>query len=434
MFLLRYLKAAARGALAPARAARRRPWLALAVAGLVLAASAAAAGGYVRHQWHAALQDLAADRPAEARERLAVCLFVWPNDPEVHRLAARAARLSGDVKAAEDHLKRCLKLPGGRTEAVQLENLLLRVQTGEADELFPILEQWVERKHPESPLILETLARAFIHRLRYKPALACLSKWNEIRPDTARVLQWRGWVYERLNNHKAATEDYHKALKLDPDLLAVRLRVATMLLEDKRAPEAVPHMERLYRQAPDKPEVQAGLGLCRFYQNRPQEARRLMEAAVVHLPQDPALLVHLAKLDLDDGKGVEAERRLRAVLKTDPSDTEALYNLASALRLQRRTAEADGALKDFNRAKEKVDRFNKLLREVADSPTARAADYAEIGTVLISLGKDRLGVYWMEQALERDPGLQQAHKALAEHYEKKGDRQRAALHRSRLRK
>jgi tetratricopeptide (TPR) repeat protein len=337
------------------------------------------------------------------------------------------------VPTAEGHLKRCLKLHGGATEGVQLEFLLIRVQTGEVDQVFPILERWVEKNHPQSPIILETLARAYIHRLRYKPALACLSKWVEIRPKTAKAHQWRGWVNERLNNHKVAAEDYRRALEIDPNLVVARLRLAEMLLEEKRAPEAVPHLELLYRRDPENPQVQARLGLCRFYQNRPQEARRLMEAAVVHLPKDPSLLVHLAKLDLDDGKAVAAEQRLRKVLQTDPTDTEALITLASALRLQDRISEADEALKDFDRAKEKVDRFNKLLQQVADSPTAKAADYAEIGNLLLSIGKDRLGVYWLERALERDPGHQPTHKALAEYYEKQGDREQAALHRRLLR-
>jgi tetratricopeptide (TPR) repeat protein len=239
-------------------------------------------------------------------------------------------------------------------------------------------------------------------------------------------------VYERLNEYKRAAADYHKALELNPRLVPVRLRVAEMLLEDKRAPEAIPHVELLYRQEPNNPQVRARLGMCRFYQNRTGEARKLMEDAVAHLPRDAALLLHLAKLDLQEGRGVQAEQHLRAVLKADPSDTEALYNLASALSLQGRTAEAEKALKDFNWYKERVDRFNKLLQQVADSPAATADDYAEIGTLLLGIGRTHLAVYWLERALERDAGHQATHKALAEHFEKQGDRQRAAAHRRRL--
>src|SRR5262249_51357433 len=152
--------------------------------------------------------------------------WLWPRSPEVHQLAARAARLSGDTQAAENHLNQCLKLNGGATEPVQLEFLLLRVQTGGLEEGASPLVACVGKGLPEAPLILETLARAYIPLLRYKPAYACLSRWIELRPDEAKAYQWRGWVLERLSRYKVAMEDYQRALELNPDLFPVRLRVA----------------------------------------------------------------------------------------------------------------------------------------------------------------------------------------------------------------
>jgi tetratricopeptide (TPR) repeat protein len=432
--MLQYLRASGRGLTYPVRAARRRPWLALlGLAVLGLAGAVAAGGWYVYHQWEQAQADLAADRPKEALSRLEICLHLWPRDPEVRLLAARAARLSGDLQAAEAHLKQCIKSQGGATEAVQLEFLLLRVQTGEVDEVAPTLVDCVEKGHRESPLILETMAGAYMARLRYRSALACLSRWIEVSPQTAKALYWRGLVLERLNHHKDAARDYRQALKLDPGLFRARLRVAELLLEDKRTPEALPHLERLYREAPDHPEVQARLGICRYLLNQRDEARRLMEAAVVRLPNDPALLVHLARLDLEQGRAAEAERRLRKVLKMDPADTEALHNLVNALQFQGKTEEAAAALKEHQKAREQVDRANQLLREVADSPSATPADFAEVGELLLRIGRDRQGVYWLEQALERDPGQLRAHTALAAHYEHKGESDRAASHRRWLR-
>jgi tetratricopeptide (TPR) repeat protein len=414
-------------------ACRRRPLVALALLFTVAAGTAAGVWLYAKHQWDAARLALKQDRAAEARERLGICLAVWPRSPEVHLLAARAARLTSDLDAADGHLKRCLQLQGGASEAVQLEFLLMRVQTGEIDELVPTLLDTVERGHPEAPIILETLAGAYILRLRYKPAYACLSRWIELEPENAKPYHWRGWVLERLNNPKPATEDYHKALELDPDLIPVRLRVAEMLLENKQAPDALPHLERLYRQVPNDPQVQARLGTCRLFQGRTAEARQLLEAAVVHLPRDPALLVDLARLDMQEGRVVEAERWLRQVLEFDSSDTEALYVLASALQHQGRAEESAEVMADYERKRGLVERINEMLKDVADSPTARADDYAELGSLFLQIGRDKFGVYWSERALERDPVNQQAHRALAEYYERTGDAAKAAVHRRSLR-
>jgi Flp pilus assembly protein TadD len=351
---------------------------------------------------------------------------------EIHLLAARASRLAGDVTAAEQHLNTCLKLRGGATEAVQLEFLLMRVQTGDVDAVAPILLASVESGHPESPLILETLARAYTIRLRYKLAWACLSRWIELSPNESKAFVLRGWVLERLDNHKAGREDYYRALELDPDSIPARLRIAEMLLQDKQAPEAEPHLERLYKLAPNSPQVQGQFGVCRFLQGRREEARRFLEAAVVHLPHDPALNVALASLDLQDGRGLDAERRLRALLKKDPSDTEALYVLVSALQLQGKIEESTAALAEFEEKRKLVERVNLLLKDVADSPSARADDYAEIGQLFFQIGRSKYGIYWSERALELDPRNQEAHKALAAHYEQVGDTTNAAYHRRQL--
>jgi tetratricopeptide (TPR) repeat protein len=414
----------------------RHPRLALFATFLLAAGICLGLWQYALHQWRAAQAALKEDRPAEARDRLRFCLRVWPRSPEVHLLAARAARVVGDLGAAEDHLNRCMQLQDGASDGVQLEFLLIRVQTGESDGAHSPLSALfdaAQKGHPDTAVILETIARAYIIRLRYKPAYDCLNYWVQIQPNAAKPYQWRGLVRERLNNHKGAMEDYLRALELDHELLPVRIRVAEMLLEDKQAPEALPHLERLMRQAPDDPRVQARMGMCRYLQGRTEEARQLMEGAVVHLPKDPALLVALANLELQAGQAQQAEKRLRAVLDADPSDTEALFVMASVLRFQGRTEQAAAVLADYERKRAVVDRINDLLKDKADSPIATANDYAEIGHLFFEISHEKFGVYWSERALEKDGENQTAHRALAAHYERKGDAAMAEAHRRHIR-
>lgn len=398
-------------------AARRRPGRTalIAVIAVVMMAGVAAVGiwRYALHAWNASGRELEQDEVAEAQKHLDVCLWVWPRSSEVHHRAARAARLAGDLSAAESHLNRCLELDEGATEQVQLEFLLLRVQTGEVDKLATPLFELVENGHPDSPEILKTVALAYILRLRYKPASACLTLWIDRQPNLPRPYHWRGWVLERLNNSKAAMQDYLKALELDPGLVEVRVRVVEMLLEDRLAPEAKPHLDLLIQQAPESPQVQARLGMCRFLEGRLEEARKLMESAVKELPYDPALQVTLANLDLQEGRPADAERRLRTVLETDASDTEALFVLGSALNALGRSDEAEKVVAEFERKRKTVDRINDLLKE-ADSPSTTAAELAEIGELFLTIGRNRFGVYWLERALDKDPNNPTAQRALAD--------------------
>lgn len=399
-------------------------------AGIVLASLGLHAYGV--YQWRAARKSLDRDRPDEARRQLAVCLLVWPSDPDVHLLAARAARQTADFAAAESHLGRCLKLSGGATEATQLEFLLMRVQQGEVDEVAPALAAHVEEGHPESPLLLKTLAQAYMHQLRYRPAYAALSRWIDVTPDSPTPFHWRGWVQERMNQPMLAMRDYERALELGPDLAEVRLHVAELLLQGYKLDEALSQLEQLRAQFSERADVLALLGRCRLLQNEPGEARRLMETAVKRLPDDVPLLLALARLDLQERQPAAAEERLRHALQVDPTHTEAYFALATALRRQERHQEAEVTLKEYEKYGALLDRSNLLLKQEALHPTNNPDTYAEIGTLLLRLGNEQLGLYWLSEALSRDPGHQASHRALVEHFENSGAAERAAAHRRRL--
>jgi predicted Zn-dependent protease len=89
-------------------------WTAL-VALVVAAGAGIGVWQYALYQWRAAELAVKEDRPAEAQDRLKFCLRVWPRSPDVHLLAARAARLAGDLSDAETHLNRCIELQGVAT-------------------------------------------------------------------------------------------------------------------------------------------------------------------------------------------------------------------------------------------------------------------------------------------------------------------------------
>jgi tetratricopeptide (TPR) repeat protein len=414
----------------PPRVARRRPrTAALVLLLLVLAGVGAGLPCYAYYQWRAARAALKDGRLADARRSLDVCLFFWPRSVPVHLLAARAARTSGDFEAAEAHLNRCLKLENGATEDIQLEFLLMRVQTGEVDTVAPELMKYVDKKHPDTPIILESISGAYMHDLRYGPALGILNRWVQEAPDSAQPYYWRGWVWERMNSYNSGMEDYQQALERDPDLVPARLRLAEMYLERSNPAEALPHLERLSRQHPERADVKARLGQCRFLQGDLKAARPLLEAAAPELPRDSALLIHLAKLELQEGRPAEAEKWLRQLLQADPADLEAQYTLVSSLQLQGRQEEAAAALAHYEQDKALLQRADRLLKDEAEHPGHDAAAPFEIGTIFLRIGQARLGEYWLNQALERDPGHKPSHQALAEYYESKGKPDQAAPHR-----
>ncbi len=413
-------------------AARRRPrTTAVVLAAFLLVGAVVGLYACVWRQWEAARAALKEGRPKEARSDLDLCLSLWPDSVRVHLLAARAARLSGDFPAAESHLNRCLKLGDDKAD-VQLEFLLMRAQTGEEDVVAEDLLRYVDNKHPETSVIMETLAGAYMDKLRFAPALAALNRWLEAEPNSTRALEWRGWVMERLNQQDQAVEDYERALTLDPNLLSPHLRLADMALAKSDPTTALPHLERLDRRYRDRPDVKALLGRCRFQQGQTEEARRLMEAAVKDLPKDPQLLVALGRLDVQEGRAAEAEQYLRRALQEDPTDAEARYTLIAALRYQGREEEAASAQQQYEKDAALLRQAEKQLSDETVHPSNDPNALYDIGELFLRGGQGRVGEYWLNRALEIDPRHKPSLKALAEYYDGKGEKEQAEAYRRRL--
>lgn len=413
---------------------RKRSRLLPFVALVLLAAAGAGFYGYALHRWDAAQKAVKEKHYDEAQRDLKLCLLVWPRSVPVHLLAARTARLRGELKEAEAILNRCLKLNKGSSAEIQLEFLLLRVQGGEIDRVVDELMLYVETGSPDSPLILETLALVYMQTRRYGQAFKCLSRWHDIEPDSPEPFRWRGWVLERMNDRDAALNEYKQALARDPNHFQVRFRLAETYLERNDPGAAAPLLEELWKQFPDRGDVQARLGQCRFIQGEMEEARRFLEAALKQLPDDPAVLIYLAKIDLreDPPRLAEAEDLLHRAIALDPTDLETQYQLIRCLEMQGRPKEAQALQKQMDRDQATLKRVHQTLREDADRPVTDPVLLTEVGLTFLRAHNDHVALFWLNRALESDPDYQPALKALVEYYEKNGQATKAAPYLRRL--
>ncbi len=413
---------------------RRHPFRASFSVLVVLASTAGLSlYGWAVYNWRQARIDYASKQYDRADHHLGFCRRIWPNDPSLLLLSAKTSRQTGDTGAAEVYLDRYFRSDPVSREEAQIEFLLLRVQTGDDEAVEPLFNI-VEQKHPDSSTILESISLTYMRRLRYEAANGSLTKWIELHPDLATPYEWRGWVYERSASPASALKDYKKALDLDPSLMLVRLRLVELLLEEKKVPEVVPHLEILTRQAPDRVEVKARLGMLRFLEGRSREARQLLEEVEPQLAKnDMAPVVSLARLDVQEGKGVDAERRLRRVIALDPTESDARFVLVSALQLQGRESEALIAQQEQFKINERNVRVNQLLRDRADKADATTDEWCEIGSIFLEMQMEARGTYWLDKVLARDPNHQATHRVLTEYYDRKGDAAQAASHRRMLR-
>jgi predicted Zn-dependent protease len=407
---------------------RRHPCRSLGLALLLLAAGLV--GGVNLWAWHAfgaASQALQREQFDEAQRQVDLCSSVWPRSVAVHCLAARIARWRRDYPQAEEHLKACRRLQPEATEEVQLEWLLLRGEEGDR-EAAQALWRWVANNHPESAEILASLSRTFMRQLQYLQALRCLDTWLERCPDTVRALDWRGWVWEHLQQATKALADYQRVLELSPEREATRLRLAQLQLSRYEGPAARHTLEPLRQSRPNDPEVLLLLARCRALEGKPREAAELLDTVLAAQPDNSATLLVRGDVALQLDQPEQAETFLRRGLAISPDDRDLLHLLHQSLRKQPgREEEADRCLDRYNQVKKDLDRLNGLLRTEAAADNADTASV--IGTLLIRLHQEPIGLHWLHHALEIDPLHPASHEALAAFYEQHEDPEQAREHR-----
>jgi tetratricopeptide (TPR) repeat protein len=411
------------------RAVRAHPWRT--VLALLLVGLGGAAGGWYAwgcYHWRAALRALEADDPGQARPHLARCLQVWPRSATVRLLAAQAARRDGACDEAAQILKVCRQLQAPAA-ALAREHVLLQAQQGDlgAEDEADLLAAGASDE-PDAPLILEALTRGYLETHRLAAAYRCVDRLLRLRPDHLAALLWRGSILERLNRFEDALEDYRKALALRPESISARLSLGEVLLHLGRFEESAEHFEDLRRRLPDNAAIQLGLARCRHGLGQLGPARRLVEGLPRTVAREPLVLREKGLLALEEGRGAEAERWLRATLALAPHDREAHYALYNCLKRAGHEDEAARHRAALARLDADLKRLAALSRKAVEAG-ATPASRCEAGVLCLRLGREEEGACWLRGVLRDAPGYRDAHRALADYYQRIGNPALAARHR-----
>jgi tetratricopeptide (TPR) repeat protein len=368
-------------------------------------------------------------RPRDASAHLERVLRVCPDSPEALRLAARAARQSGDLEAARDHLQLAQRLEDPPSDETVLEWSMLQAEAGELGKVEAFLRAKVAAGHPESRFISEALARGYLGALRLHETLAAVREWVKLAPDDPAAYSTRARLWVQVKVFGRAAEDFAEAVRLDPERDPDRHGLALSLIEVNRHAEAIPHLERLRAKKPYAPDLDVYLALALARVGRSAEAVQLLDHALAADPNNVVALTGHARVDLESGRDADAEHYAKRVLAKRPRDRSAVHVLYQALVGQGREDEAKavkGRLMELDDLLvRQYDLANRLIPQRPDDPELQY----QLGEVFLNLGDTVQAESWWLTVVRRNPSFTKAHQALTKLYEATGQPEKAVEHR-----
>ena len=215
----------------------------------------------------------------------------------------------------------------------------------------------------------------------YQSAELYTRLWNQTadelmakHPDSYRVHQLGGEVYEAKNDYDQAIREYSLALERKPDLPNMHYRIGQMYLhQDSEEVDDKAMKEFIEEKSidPDSAVTDLAMAGIEMHRHNLDKAKPLYEEAV---RLDPGLVearVGLAKVLLEKHDPASAEHLLLDVVAQHPDSAEAHYVLMLAYRGQKKMTEAAEQMSIFNRLQtEKEQKFQNKLNALLNGKPA----------------------------------------------------------------
>jgi len=352
-----------------------------------------------------------------------------PQSAEGQFRLGRALRRAGSLGKSMNHLRRAREL-GWDEQAVDFQQQLAALQSGNVEVSIERLSIALPADDPRRAEAYEAATLFAIERQNLDGALQLTAHWLELEPQSIRAHLIRAYGHEVAQQWKLAADDYQFVRQQDPENVNARRSLGKMLLELNQPQAARREFEFCVAQDGDDPVAFAGLARAMQALSQADQAADLLENATRRHPSDPELHLLLGTVQKEQGQLEAAERSLQRAIDINPSHIEAHYQLSQVLVRAGAGERAREEAALVSELRKRRNRIRQIREQLATEPTNVAIRY-EAARLLISSGADGEAVIWLQSVLTYDPYHREANRALAEHFEKLGNRVRALDHRSR---
>jgi tetratricopeptide (TPR) repeat protein len=233
---------------------------------------------------------------------------------------------------------------------------------------------------PETIEILYNLGQTYIRSNEYAKAEPLLNRALRLKPDSADILYLMAQVAWEQNRPVDALDMLARAHKLAPENPDIIFLLARVSMSQNYFEDAIPLLESGVKIAPQRPDLSAALGESYFMSGRAEkaidqfkqlieldpsarsyafmglsyrhlgrfeEARKYFETGLKHDPHDASCLFNIGYIEERQGNPVAAEKLFQEALKSNPTFSEALLELANLRIAKKQFAEAADLLRKY---------------------------------------------------------------------------------------
>lgn len=350
--------------------------------------------------------------------------LVDPHRGDLQYLLACAYRRQGKLDRVAEHLDQARRYDWSREE-IERQRLLTRVQAGDAKLASKFLADLNRNDVPDDVAeeVFEALAKCYLIEYRIADALVCLAHWSEWRPEALQPRLWRSQILERDNHWDLAADEYNAILKLQPDNVVIRIKLADSLMYRNQVNDALEVYQECLAESPKEPMALLGYAQCLRRMGNLEDARRALDQlADLDLEDDVRghVTAETAQFSLEQRDYKQALKLFEEAVELAPDDSAAHYGLGMALSRLGKTERAQREFDLTKRIKAKNERISDIAQALLATPNNADLRY-EAGKALVEEGFKQEGLRWWMQALDIDPRHRDTHRALAQFYKDEGN-------------
>ncbi|HME00946.1 MAG TPA: tetratricopeptide repeat protein [Terriglobia bacterium] len=240
---------------------------------------------------------------------------VLPSQHRLQKLLKKGLKhhRDGHIELAEACYRKILKVDPTSSEAQQMLRLL-RAKAGPPQAAIQSLSATLA----DDATTLNNRARSYLAEGKVQPAIDCLCRVVELRPESAQAHQHLGEAQERLGDLQAAASSYQRAVALKPDSPELHCHLARVLYQGGALQAAA----ELYRRAlvldPKRYEIYNDLGLVLTNLGNFGEAVEAFRRSLRLNPRSAKTIASLGYLFECKGDLISAADAYRDAIKLDP--------------------------------------------------------------------------------------------------------------------